>query len=503
MRCETPASKRPHQSNRRPIPLVLEGHDLIGCAQTGTGKTAAFALPILSRILQSKRGKKSHIRTLVLAPTRELAAQIGESFEIFSKHTKMRTQVVFGGVKKPAQIKALRNPPEILVATPGRLLDLLSDRVLSLTEVEYAVLDEADRMLDMGFIHDVRRIMKTLPAKRQTLLFSATMPREVEKLAAQFLSSPRRVAVKAEPSVSKPIEQTVHFVEKKQKIVKLISTLQNESQALVFTRTKHGANKVVRQLGKAGITAAAIHGNKSQSARESALAAFKNGSTRIVVATDLASRGLDIKELPLVINYDLPNEPEVYVHRIGRTGRAGAIGTAISFCSRDELPYLKSIERLTGERIERSGREPQVSTDEIELDAKAKPQQRKRSPRRMDTHRQRPQQFNRKPEREEASPDSSQRRPTRTHAKRRNAGEENTAPKRQRPRRSNRKREEIAESSPSQSRPARTRTKRDRDGGANATPNRQQPRRRRRGNRNAQAAAGRDSSARATAPSRH
>ncbi len=348
------------------IPLLLAGSDLIGCAQTGTGKTAAFALPILDRLLADGRDQGDNkIRTLVLAPTRELAAQIGESFKTYAKNTKVRTMVVFGGVKKGPQLNALRKPPAILVATPGRLLDLMSDKALSLAHVEYAVLDEADRMLDMGFIHDVRRILGALPKKRQTLLFSATMPREIENLAAQFLNHPQRVAVDPVSSTVDPIEQSVHFVEKQDKTDLLIETLRNNLQALVFTRTKHGANKVVRQLGKAGITATAIHGNKSQSARESALAAFKSGRTRIVVATDLASRGLDVKELPLVINYDLPNEPEVYVHRIGRTGRAGSVGTALSFCSSEELPFLASIERLTSRRLDRIGHEPKRSSRSV------------------------------------------------------------------------------------------------------------------------------------------
>ncbi len=355
------------------IPLVLDGVDLIGCAQTGTGKTAAFALPILQRLLDSEgeggrndrndRGSR-RIRTLVLAPTRELAAQIADSFKTYGARTNIGTTVVFGGVKKPGQIRALRQAPSVLVATPGRLLDLLSDKALSLAHVEYVVLDEADRMLDMGFIHDVRRILGKLPERRQTLLFSATMPREVEKLAKQFMSNPKRIAVDPVSSVREPIDQTVHFVDKKKKVDLLVETLRNDLQALVFSRTKHGANKVVRKLASAGISAAAIHGNKSQSARESALASFKSGKTRVVVATDLASRGLDIKELPLVINFDLPNEPEVYIHRIGRTGRAGSDGTAVSFCSRDELAYLNSIERLTGHKIERIGSSNDLSKSE-------------------------------------------------------------------------------------------------------------------------------------------
>jgi ATP-dependent RNA helicase RhlE len=345
------------------IPILLSGADLIGCAQTGTGKTAAFALPILHRLLEAEHKPRTpRIRTLVLAPTRELAAQIAESFQVFAARTQLRTTVVFGGVKKGAQVRALSAHPAILVATPGRLLDLMSDKALSLAEVEYAVLDEADRMLDMGFIHDVRRILNSLPTRRQTMLFSATMPREIESLAAQFLDRPRRVAVDPVASSCGPIEQSVHFVEKSEKTNLLIHVLDNDKQALVFTRTKHGANKVAKQLTTAGISAAAIHGNKSQGAREAALAAFKSGRVRIVVATDLASRGLDIKEMPMVVNFDLPNEPEVYVHRIGRTGRAGASGTAVSFCSREELPFLGAIEKLTGQRLPRVGTEPRGTT---------------------------------------------------------------------------------------------------------------------------------------------
>ncbi len=347
------------------IPKVLDGNDLIGCAQTGTGKTAAFALPILQRLLGNKQEGRPYIHTLVLAPTRELAAQIEDSFSTFARGTRLRSTVVFGGVKKGPQVRALAKPPAILVATPGRLLDLLADKALSLSQVEVVVLDEADRMLDMGFIHDVRKILGALPSKRQTLLFSATMPTEVANLSKQFLDRPQRVAVDPISSPRGPIEQRVHFVEKKQKtelLVSLLSAAGNE-QTLVFTRTKHGANKVVRQLERAGIGAAAIHGNKSQSARESALAAFKRGTIRVVVATDLASRGLDIKQLPLVINYDLPNEPEVYVHRIGRTGRAGETGTALSFCASDEQPYLRSIEKLTKKSIDRVGRAPRAHAE--------------------------------------------------------------------------------------------------------------------------------------------
>ncbi len=341
------------------IPHVLAGKDLLGCAQTGTGKTAAFALPILQRIMGSRRGRgrgPAVIQTLVLAPTRELAAQISASFTTYAGRGGPRSHVVFGGVSKHAQIQALRRGYEVLVATPGRLIDLMGDGYVDLRQVETFVLDEADRMLDMGFIHDVRRITKALPRERQTLLFSATMPREIQELADRTLKSPVRVAVDAISSTREPTAQSVYFVEKSQKTSLLVKLLGDDGigidRALVFTRTKHGANRVAHKLVQRGFGAAAIHGNKSQSARVRALEDFKAGRIRIVVATDIAARGIDIKDLSHVINFDLPNEPESYVHRIGRTGRAGASGVAVSFCSGEERTYLRDIERLTRRRLD-------------------------------------------------------------------------------------------------------------------------------------------------------
>ncbi|MBK8014741.1 MAG: DEAD/DEAH box helicase [Deltaproteobacteria bacterium] len=329
------------------IPHVLTGQDLLGCAQTGTGKTAAFALPILQRLsLGPTRGR---VRALVLAPTRELAAQIGASFERYAGSSNLRTLVVFGGVGKHDQVKALARGVEILVATPGRLLDLVQDGSADLAGVEAFVLDEADRMLDMGFIRDVKRIASFLPTRRQTLMFSATMPEPIEKLAGTILRSPARVAVDPISSTCEPISQSIFFVEKPEKTKLLVRLLRTDSmdRVLIFTRTKHGANRLVRELDAAGFGAAAIHGNKSQSARVRALDDFKTGRIRIVVATDIAARGIDIKDLSHVVNFELPNEPESYVHRIGRTGRAGRSGVAISFCAHEERPYAKAIERLT------------------------------------------------------------------------------------------------------------------------------------------------------------
>lgn len=338
------------------IPHVLAGRDLLGCAQTGTGKTAAFALPILDRIMRPGGGtSRAVIRALVLAPTRELAAQIGASFAQYSGRSGLRQQVIFGGVNNRGQIQALRRGVHVLVATPGRLLDLMNDGVVKLDHVDTFVLDEADRMLDMGFIHDVRRVVRALPSPRQTLMFSATMPREISALADRIMKSPVRVAVDRISSTRKPTAQSVYMVEKSQKTALLVELLGHDDidRALVFTRTKHGANKVVKKLLQAGFGAAAIHGNKSQSARERALADLKARRIRLVVATDIAARGLDIRDLSHVINYDLPNEPESYVHRIGRTGRAGASGTAMSFCSPEERSHLRDIVRLTRARIDR------------------------------------------------------------------------------------------------------------------------------------------------------
>ena len=332
------------------IPVALRGDDIIGQAKTGTGKTAAFGLPILHQA-----DKSLPLQSLILTPTRELALQIEDNFRAYGRHLQQRTAVIVGGVSQVPQVKALQQRPEILVATPGRLLDLLAQGVLHLRDVEIAVLDEADRMLDMGFVHDVRRIARAVPERRQTMLFSATMPREIESLANRLLHEPVRLAVDPVSSTVEPIEQSVYFVGSRQKtdLLKGLLAGGEVDRALVFTRTKHGANRLAQKLGRARIETAAIHGNKSQSARQSALRRFKEGRTRVVVATDVAARGIDVKGLSHVINFDLPNEPEAYVHRIGRTGRAGESGVAISLCSPEERGHLAAIERLTRRRLDR------------------------------------------------------------------------------------------------------------------------------------------------------
>jgi ATP-dependent RNA helicase RhlE len=337
----------PTPIQQQAIPHILAARDVLGCAQTGTGKTAAFALPILQRLLETPRQGK-HIRVLVLAPTRELATQIGESFTTYGKHTPIKQVTIFGGVGQNPQVEALRRGPEVLVAAPGRLLDLMGQGFVRLDRIDILVLDEADRMLDMGFINDVRKIIKTLPRERQTLLFSATMPDEILDLAHSILHQPVSVEVTPVASTVEKIRQAVFFVDKKNKPALLRHILEDETirRVLVFTRTKHGANKVVEQLGRYGTEAQAIHGNKSQSAREKALAGFKRGTLRVLVATDIAARGIDVDDVTHVINYDLPNEPETYVHRIGRTARAGASGVAYSFCDAEERAYLRQIEKL-------------------------------------------------------------------------------------------------------------------------------------------------------------
>jgi ATP-dependent RNA helicase RhlE len=364
----------PTPIQEKAIPFVLEGKDLLGCAQTGTGKTAAFALPILHRLQETPRNGNGRrpIRTLVLTPTRELASQIAESFGSYGRHTGLKHGIVFGGVSQHPQAQALQRGIDILVATPGRLLDLMSQGLVNLRTVETFVLDEADRMLDMGFIHDIRRIIGQLPGKRQTLFFSATMPGEIQGLADTILRNPVRVAVTPVATPAAAVEQRVHYVEKQEKIELLKHLLDDPSvkNALVFTRTKHGADGVTRQLARYKVRAEAIHGNKSQNAREKALGSFKRGLTRVLVATDIAARGLDIVDLSHVINFDLPNEPESYVHRIGRTGRAGASGIALSFCSFEERPFLAGIERLIRKHLQvaedhpyRSARNPGPPTD--------------------------------------------------------------------------------------------------------------------------------------------
>lgn len=337
------------------IPIVLQGKDLLGCAQTGTGKTAAFAIPIIQLLATSKtHDKRKRIRSLIVTPTRELAIQIGESFEAYGRHTALKHTVVFGGVNQNPQVNALKNHIDVLIATPGRLLDLMNQGYISLKEIEIFVLDEADRMLDMGFIHDVKRLLNVLPAKRQSLFFSATMPPEIIKLASTILNNPSKVSVTPVSSTVDIIKQHVYFVDKGNKNNLLIEVLKNPAikTVLVFTRTKHGADKVVKLLAKFNIKAEAIHGNKAQNARQRALANFKAQTTRVLVATDIAARGIDVDDLEYVINYEMSNVAETYVHRIGRTGRAGSKGTAISFCDAEEKAYLKEIEKLINKKIE-------------------------------------------------------------------------------------------------------------------------------------------------------
>ncbi len=337
------------------IPIILQHKDLLGCAQTGTGKTAAFAIPILQLLYQDRLQHKEQktIKALILTPTRELAIQIAESFAAYGKHTGLKHLVIFGGVSQNPQVDALRRGVDILVATPGRLLDLMNQKYVHLDHIKMLVLDEADRMLDMGFVNDVKKVIAKVPAKRQTLFFSATMPNEIQNLANTILTRPEKVEVTPVSSTAETIQQELYYVDKGDKKALLNHILKDKEikTALVFTRTKHGADKVVKDLVKVGITAEAIHGNKSQNARQRALTNFKNRTTRVLIATDIAARGIDIDELTHVINYELPNIPETYVHRIGRTGRAGASGIALSFCDAEEIDFLKDIHKLIAKQI--------------------------------------------------------------------------------------------------------------------------------------------------------
>jgi ATP-dependent RNA helicase RhlE len=351
---ETEGYTQPTPIQEQAIPIVMKKKDLLGCAQTGTGKTAAFAIPIL-QLLEAAPKDNGHkaIKCLVLTPTRELAIQIGESFAAYGRHLRIRHTVIFGGVSQGAQVQALKHGVDILIATPGRLLDLIGQKFINLRHVELFVLDEADRMLDMGFIHDVKKVVALLPQKRQSLFFSATMPPEIQKLANTILTDPEKVEVTPVATTAETIQQAIFYVEKKDKKQLLAHILADKQieRALVFTRTKHGADKVAKDLSRIGITAEAIHGNKSQGARQRALANFKAASTRVLVATDIAARGIDIDELSHVINFELPDVPETYVHRIGRTGRAGASGIAFSFCDAEETDNLKAIQKLIGLKI--------------------------------------------------------------------------------------------------------------------------------------------------------
>ena len=367
------------------IPAVIEGRDVMAAAQTGTGKTAGFTLPLLERLSKGDRARNNHVRALVLTPTRELAAQVGESVATYGKHLPINSTVVFGGVKINPQMMKLRKGVDVLVATPGRLLDLYNQNAVKFGQLEVLVLDEADRMLDMGFIHDIKKILAALPKKRQNLMFSATFSDDIRRLAKGLVNDPVEVSVSAPNTTVKSVEHWIYPVDKGKKPALLSKLIQDNKwkQVLVFSKTKHGANRLTKQLDAKGITAAAIHGNKSQGARTRALADFKSGAVRVLVATDIAARGLDIEQLPHVINFDLPNVPEDYVHRIGRTGRAGATGEAISLVCADDLKLLSDIERLIGELLPRKeikGFEPETPLQETRLDTRIKKPKKPKKP---------------------------------------------------------------------------------------------------------------------------
>jgi len=345
---------KPTPIQQQSIPILLQKKDLLGCAQTGTGKTASFAIPILQQLYSEHEQKgRRRIKALIITPTRELAIQIGDNFTDYGKYTNLKNTVIFGGVKQGSQTAALNQGVDVLVATPGRLLDLMNQGYISLKDIEYFVLDEADHMLDMGFVHDIKRVIAKLPTKRQSLFFSATMPHAILSLSGKILGDPEKVTIKPQQATAEKVEQALYYVAKASKVKLLTHLLQtNDSNSvLVFSRTKHGANKIVKMLVKSEIRAEAIHGNKSQGARQRALGNFKDGKTRVLVATDIAARGIDVDELALVVNYDLPNIPETYVHRIGRTGRASASGIALSFCDVEERPYLRDIQKLINQKI--------------------------------------------------------------------------------------------------------------------------------------------------------
>ncbi len=368
---------QPTAIQEQSIPILLKGKDLLGCAQTGTGKTAAFAIPIIQHLYTNHMSTKGarKIRALIVTPTRELAIQIGESFRVYGKHTGLRNAVIFGGVKQGPQTNILHGGVDILVATPGRLLDLMNQGFISLKNVEQIVLDEADHMLDMGFVHDIKKIIAKLPTQRQSLFFSATMPPEIVTLSGKILGNPERVSVKPQQATADRVEQSVYFVGKNGKIKLLIHLLKTNpvNSVLVFSRTKHGSDKIVKLLAKADIVSEAIHGNKSQAARQKALDNFKRGTTKVLIATDIAARGIDVDNLELVVNFDLPNIPETYVHRIGRTGRASASGVAISFCDADERAYLKDIQKLISQTLPVVDNHPFVDeADEPEPSKKGK-----------------------------------------------------------------------------------------------------------------------------------
>lgn len=380
----------PTPIQEKAIPILLERKDLLGCAQTGTGKTAAFTIPIIQHLYnnrQDQKGKRK-IKSLIVTPTRELAIQINDNITAYAKFTGLKNTVIFGGVKQGAQTDSLRQGTDILVATPGRLLDLISQGFISLRDIQFFVLDEADQMLDMGFIHDIKKILAKLPAKRQSLFFSATMPASIVELSSKILGKYEKVTIKPKQATAEKVEQAVYFVSKQHKPKLLIHLIEQnpEASVLVFSRTKHGADKVVRLLAKAHIKSAAIHGNKSQGARQRALGNFKKRELNVLIATDIAARGIDVSDLNLVINFDLPNIPETYVHRIGRTGRAKASGIALSFCNQEEKAYLKDIQKLINQQIPviKEHPYPLDENEEIPLTPKPTKNQRKKSKRRTD-----------------------------------------------------------------------------------------------------------------------
>ncbi len=363
----------PTPIQEKSIPIVLEGNDLLACAQTGTGKTAAFSIPILMQLSENKHQGRRKIRALIVTPTRELAIQIGESLDAYGSELNLKNTVIFGGVSQNPQVSQLQKGVDILVATPGRLLDLIGQGEISLKDLEVFVLDEADRMLDMGFIHDVRKLLKLIPTKRQSLFFSATMPPQIVELANTILKNPSKVEVTPVSSTAETIQQEIYLVEKQNKNALLLHLLKNPKieTALVFTRTKHGADKVAKFLTKNGVKAEAIHGNKAQNARQRALTNFKNKSIRVLVATDIAARGIDVDELAFVVNFEIPNVAETYVHRIGRTGRAGNEGKAVSFVEQDEVAYLRDIEKLINQKIPVNKEHPFVPETPFDMSAKA------------------------------------------------------------------------------------------------------------------------------------
>lgn len=383
---------QPTPIQEQAIPILLKGKDLLGVAQTGTGKTAAFGIPILHHLYKeislSQNSRK--VKALIVTPTRELAIQIGESFTAYGKYTGLKSTVIFGGVKQGKQVNALKAGVDIIIATPGRLLDLMSQGFISFRDLKHVVLDEADQMLDMGFIHDIKKIIAKLPPKRQSLFFSATMPKSIVELSRKMLGDFERVTIKPEQATAERVEQGVYFVSKSNKPKLLIDLLEKRpnDSVLVFSRTKHGANKIVKKLAQADIKSAAIHGNKSQTARQKALGAFKEGTLKVLVATDIAARGIDVDDLALVINFDLPNVSETYVHRIGRTGRANASGIAMSFCMAEERAYLKDIEKLIKQQVPRLGEHPYMD-DASEQEPQPRKSNNRNSSRNQNQHRNR------------------------------------------------------------------------------------------------------------------